>query len=211
MTSFEEFFSRFGPERQDGDQGRSSLSLLGRSLVQSWVARIAAVGVIAGVAALAVVFVFSGSRVTAPSFIEKQLGSAAPVQKITKTGPTTVVTLGKSSGFSLAATDTKLTVAIESVDPKGGSWHGRQTGAVRKTSFGNEAIVVRPDYAEQFLTVDRHHGQKVWSWKLNSSLGTPRVGDDGYVAFIANHALRQDIVIKPVKLFDAQGESPRVW
>lgn len=35
MTSFEEFFSRFGPERQDGDQGCSTLRILGRSLVQS--------------------------------------------------------------------------------------------------------------------------------------------------------------------------------
>ena len=122
----------------------------------------------------------------------------------------TRVALGKASGFTLAvpALTPKAAaqhVTIRSADAAGGKWQGRQAGAVRATPFGNEAIVVTPTYTEQFLTVDRRYGVKTWKWQIDSSVSVPRVGDDGYVAFIKDHKVMQDLLIKPVEIYDAKG------
>lgn len=55
MTSFEEFRSRFASDRHAGEQGVGGGS--GRSYRKSWAVRAAAMGVLAGVAALAVTVV----------------------------------------------------------------------------------------------------------------------------------------------------------
>ncbi len=204
MTSFEEFFSRFGPERQDGDQGRSSLSLLGRSLVQSWVARIAAVGFIAGVAALAVVFVFSGSvSKKNPSFLQKQLGEPTTSTKAFRPVADVKVSLGKARYDVAIANGVK--VGLAPVGAGKAAWQRFERGATRVTPYGHDTIVVTPASAEQFLTVTKKQGVKTWRWALKTPQ-RPRVGLSGAVGFIQGLRLT-DTIIEPVQILNTKGKT----
>ena len=49
------------------------------------------------------------------------------------------------------------------------AWTRHAAGADRSTSFGRESIVVSAPRAEEYLTVARHLGPKVWSWRLEVS------------------------------------------
>lgn len=223
MTSFEEFRSRFGPDRHDAD-GQPMGSGSGRSYRNSWAVRAAAMDVLAGVAALAVTVVFGPSSAPRPpAFLQAALGakSDAPSERVPAKG--VKVTLGEKTGFAMtapalsrtspaaatakAARPATVRASIVSTAAEGGAWQSRSGGAVRSTPFGSEAVVVGPRKTEQFLTVAERQGQKTWSWKIDSTIGWPRVGDDGYIAFIdSRRQIRQDIVIPPVEILDAAGE-----
>jgi hypothetical protein len=136
-----------------------------------------------------------------PSFIAHQLGTEVPHRALSHqlTGGATLSI--DHVGFSVR--DRSGSVRLSSTDRPAGSWLGHARGAERSTGFGNEAIVVDRSAkgvgGEQYLTVGRRYGERTWTWNLASTFGRPRVGDDGYVAFIHGHHVTQSMFVKPVR------------
>ncbi|MGD0713591.1 MAG: hypothetical protein ABSB24_05335, partial [Gaiellaceae bacterium] len=166
--------------------------------------RVAAAVVVVGVIAFAIVqFVGSGSNTTpVPKFVARALGPTQPLTASAKDlGVGTHMSLGRSGGLTVS--QAAAHVSLTSSDSAGGTWQQHRGGAVRSTPFGSEVVVATHGQAEQFLTVGKHYGTRTWTWRLSSNLGYPRVGDDGYVAFIKSHVLSQKLFVKPVQIFDA--------
>ena len=202
MASFEAVRSRLSPLGDDGE----SRSRFGR---KTW---LTAAATLAGVAAgtAAIVTTVAGPQVSheAPVFLKEQLGArvADPVQatvSIVRAPAKDVKVTIAPSGFVMKAEAAQ--VHLRSADAAGGAWTAHDNGAVRATPFGNETVIVGKDFTEQFLTVNRKVGKRTWSWRLDSNLGMPRVGADGYVVFVKNHKLAQDIAIKPPVVLDTLG------
>src|SRR6266566_6571533 len=143
-----------------------------------------------------------------PSFIADKLGADLPRQRLShRLAGDATLTIDRS-GF--AVQNRAGSVRLSSIDRPAGSWLGHARGAQRNTAFGNEAIVLDRNATgvggEQFLTVGKGYGTHTWSWNLSSTFGRPRVGDDGYVAFIRGHYLTQKMFVKPVLILDASGK-----
>ena len=96
-------------------------------------------------------------------------------------------------------------VSLTTTNPGPKAWTRYENGVERPTPFGRETVVVTPAKAEQFLTVDRRQGTKTWRWRLDSGRSVPRVGDDGTVAFLADHKLSA-MHVDPVEILDANGD-----
>jgi autotransporter-associated beta strand protein len=91
-------------------------------------------------------------------------------------------------------------------------WSRYANGVGRPAPFGLETVTAGRTQVEQFLTVGRHEGTTNWRWRftgLPANL-TPRVGGDGYVAFLvgtgAVKRLSQDAFIAPPAILDARGK-----
>ena len=169
-----------------------------------------ALAIVAAGAALVAVLAVSTAAVRheAPAFLARSLGPEAPAASLARVSASGISTSITPVGLSFRNQGARLTLASQDVVQGSGSpvpWSKRANGAFRETSFGNEAIIFQNGQIEQLLTVGKRVGKKTWSWRIASNAGYPRVGDDGYVAFIKDHAIRQDIVIKPVAIFDVQG------
>ena len=145
------------------------------------------------------------STTPVPAFVAHSLG--APLKSASATRQISAdVSLGNDGGLVFGSGRDHLTLTSADSGSSSG-WSRYAKGAARSTSFGNEVVVTKPNAAEQLLTVGRHHGKHTWTWRLSSNLGYPRVGDDGYVAFIKGHLISQAIQIKPVEIYDAAGRS----
>ena len=105
MTSFEEFFSRFTSDGGSGEGSRTPFGVARGLFAQSPLARIAAAGVVALASGALVLTVFSGTKVTpisAPAFIETQLGAPAAVKTVQSPTKDSQVRL-QTRDFSLKA------------------------------------------------------------------------------------------------------------
>ena len=106
------------------------------------------------------------------------------------------------SGFEVTAP--KSALALRALDTGTRRWARYSGGVSRSTRFGHETIVVTPERAEHFLTVDERQGIKTWQWRLDTAGLAPRVGADGSVAFLAAHKLA-GMHVEPVAILDEQG------
>ena len=106
-------------------------------------------------------------------------------------------------GFQIAGEHGRVSIA--SAAPSSSRWARYAHGAARPTSFGRETVVVTPEKTEQFLTVERRQGRKTWQWQLASAGQTPRVGDDGAIAFLERHRLAP-MRVEPVAILDERGK-----
>src|SRR5687767_12011653 len=106
-------------------------------------------------------------------------------------------------GFQVAGEHGRVSIA--SAAPSTSRWTRYEHGAARPTSFGRETVVVTPEKTEQFLTVERRQGPKTWQWRLGSAGKTPRVGNDGAVAFLEGQHRLSAMHVEPVAIFDKGG------
>src|SRR5581483_3239289 len=137
-----------------------------------------------------------------PTFLNASLGRARPHAPLVRTPAPHVTATIAPHEFAVTAAGHRISLAGTW---KAGTWKAHQHGARRSTRFGHETIVVTQDAVEQFLTVDRRVGARTWRWHFGDSHLTPRVGDDGAVAFIDNHVLLTSTTIAPVRILDADG------
>src|SRR2546427_6339162 len=84
-------------------------------------------------------------------------------------------------GYTFRRGDASVTLATEGASR--GPWPWYANGAARQTPFGAETVIVMPDSTEQFLTVSRRQGPKMWRWSLRAPGLTPRLGVDGTIEF----------------------------
>src|SRR3954447_11981113 len=96
-------------------------------------------------------------------------------------------------------------VTLGSADVRGGRWHRTAHAATRKTQFGAESIVFGDGRAEEFLTVNRHRGLRVWKWRIGGAL-RPELAPDGSVRF-AKGARVTGPRIDPVEILDGRGHT----
>ncbi|MGZ4381303.1 MAG: invasin domain 3-containing protein [Gaiellaceae bacterium] len=95
-------------------------------------------------------------------------------------------------------------VSLSSTDGARGRWTPYAGGAARPTRFGQELVTVGGGGAEQLLQVDRHQGERTWSWRLGTSLKAS-LRRDGMVAFRGPDGRDTGLRITPVELFDTHG------
>ncbi len=107
-------------------------------------------------------------------------------------------------GFQVAGEHGRVSIA--SAAPSSSRWARYAHGAARPTSFGRETVVVTPEKTEQFLTVERRQGRKTWQWQLGSAGKTPRVGDDGAIAFLGGDHKLAPMHVEPVAILDERGK-----
>ena len=139
----------------------------------------------------------------ASAYLTRELGSplsSAPLVREPRHG--TKVTLRKR-GFHISRGHQSLTLDLDGVDTS--SLASFAHGVSARTSFGRIATSVSAKKTEQYLVVDNHQGTKTWRWRLDADGLVPRVGDDGYVAFVAGHRVTRTFVIAPPKVLDLHG------
>ena len=149
-------------------------------------------------------------HVQTPHFLSKALGQPVADAKLVRhPSAGTTLRMGGSS-FGIRHGNVSFALAAEGVGRA--PWSSYKHGVGRATPFGLETVTAGRTQVEQFLTVGRHLGTTTWRWKfagLPSNL-TPRVGDDGYVAFLvgtgAVKRLSQDAFIAPPAILDANGK-----
>ena len=125
----------------------------------------------------------------APRPLAAALGARQPDASLTRRPAKGVtVRLGRR-GLSVSRPEGRVSLAATARGSK--AWTKFENGVERPTPFGRETVVVTPSKAEQFLTVDRRQGNRTWSWRLDAGRKTPRVGDDGAVAFLASTNCRR--------------------
>ena len=138
----------------------------------------------------------------APRPLAAALGARQPDASLTRRPAKGVtVRLGRR-GMSVSRPEGRVSLAAGARGSK--AWTKYENGVARPTPFGRETVVVTPSKAEQFLTVDRRQGTKTWSWRLDAGSKIPRVGDDGAVAFLADHEL-SSMHVEPVAIMDGSG------
>jgi hypothetical protein len=179
-----------------------------RGLLRTRVSRVAGLLVLAGLVAGCLELADQGGTPTdhsVPSFVKRALGAKdAHAPALRNPAKDTTLQLGDSGAFTIKQLNASLTV--QQTASKGGGWSQHQAGAARSTSFGSEQVVTTKQKAEQYLSVGKHVGTHTWSWLLNTNLGTPSVRDSGYVAFVKNHFVSQQLLIPPPKILDAAGK-----
>src|SRR5947209_3567503 len=123
-------------------------------------------------------------HVATPHFLAKALGRPqADARLVRHTGGGTTLRMGGSS-FGMSHGEVSFGLAAQGVG--NAPWTAYAHGFGRPVPFGLETVTASRSKIEQFLTVGRHVGPTTWRWKfvgLPSNL-TPRVGSDGYVAFL---------------------------
>ncbi|HET7146118.1 MAG TPA: hypothetical protein VFI10_02870, partial [Gaiellaceae bacterium] len=136
-----------------------------------------------------------------PTFVSSALGAQRPTAarppaalgaraRLTRDGATLA---GSGAAVSLAPADSGT-----------GAWRHFEHGAVRPTPFGREAVTLAPGSFEQFTTVDRHLGQRIWRWHLSTLDLSPRLREDGSVAFTRDGRPAGPHIL-PVAVFDEAG------
>ncbi|MHB1243941.1 MAG: hypothetical protein ACYC1P_11185, partial [Gaiellaceae bacterium] len=164
------------------------------------------VGIALAAALGAILLAGAATRREAPQveFLQRALGEPAPAAALTRTpGPDTVVRL-RAGGYDFRRG--RVSVGLRSAAADTSELEPHANGASRRTPYGWEAVTVTPERTEQFLTVVERQGRKTWRWQLATLDLTPRVGDDGAVAFIGDGRLLSDVAyIEPVRILDALG------
>jgi fibronectin-binding autotransporter adhesin len=148
-------------------------------------------------------------HVATPHFLSNALGRPLPDVKLVRhPGAGTTLRMGGSS-FGISHGEVSFGLAAAGVG--GAPWRTYAHGVGRPVPFGLETVTAGRTKVEQFLTVGRHVGPTTWRWKfvgLPANL-TPRVGADGYVAFLvgtgAVKRLSQAAFIAPPAILNANG------
>src|SRR4051794_19573291 len=172
----------------------------GRSSKRQTIA-LGALATIFGLCAMAGVRAVQPASV-APRPLAAALGARQPDAQLTRRPAEGVtVRLGRR-GVSVSRPEGRVSLAATARGSK--AWTTFENGVERPTAFGRETVVVTPKKAEQFLTVERRQGTRTWSWRLGAGRKIPRVGDDGAVAFLADHELSA-MHVEPVEILDGSG------
>jgi hypothetical protein len=114
-----------------------------------------------------------------------------------------VVSIGRA-GYTVVSQKTAVSLAHEynaSTTP----WQRFERGVARRTAFGLETIVVDQEKAEEFLTVVRRQGPKVWRWSVQARNLVPRLTRAGTVEFLAG-TKPAGLFIPAVAIFNAAGK-----
>ncbi len=75
-------------------------------------------------------------------------------------------------------------VALAATGADSAPWTRHTWGVERQKAFGREAIIVAAPRTEEYLTVERRVGPKVWSWRLEARQSKPLVELDGSISFV---------------------------
>ena len=180
--------------RADGDSTRGP-----RRRLLALLAALALVGV--GVFALVSSLGPSRHAPAATPFLTKQLGLADTTAPLVRRPAKKVTVAIKRSGVHVQNAGHALAFLTG-----GAPWQRYQGGARRQTPFGSETVTVRPASVEELLTVDRHQGAKTWTWPLGTTL-KPSLRPDGGVNFTTADGLQGNLSIRPVQIFDGQGNT----
>src|SRR4051812_24542499 len=159
-------------------------------------------GAVACLAALCLLLVGGRGRAAAPTvhgvprFVADQLGREAHRTPAVATRAFAArVTAGGLVAHGAGA-DIALTTA------QTGRWHPYAHGAVRRTTFGRETIVVGHASIEELSTVDRRLGARTWRWNLGNLTLNPSLTADGRVRFGGS-----TLHLEPVEILDAHGRN----
>ncbi|MHB8651059.1 MAG: beta strand repeat-containing protein, partial [Gaiellaceae bacterium] len=90
-------------------------------------------------------------------------------------------------------------VYLSSVGLHGHPWQRHANGLTRATSFGSDALVVTAHGSEQFLTVERRLGYRLWRWRLRAPM-TPLLNPDGSVV------IGSFLKIEPLRILTPKGQ-----
>jgi hypothetical protein len=144
----------------------------------------------------------AGPTTSPRTFVDRALGSPSPDASLRRrlaSGATLAIQDG-----SLAARDGSATIALSSSGGSDGDWRRFHGGASRATEFGRESILFGINRAEQFLTVERHHGMRTWIWRLDANHGSPHLDAAGGVRF-SDAGRLSGYHILPVQILDRDG------
>jgi hypothetical protein len=130
-----------------------------------------------------------GSPVTSPSQAARDIASAD-------------VSIEEDGGYKFTREDESVFLAAD--DAGSAKWLWYTNGASRRTPFGAETVVIAPDAAEQFLTVERRQGPRTWSWTLRTVGLVPQLADDGRIEFFTAAGLGSLALLAP-RIVDAEG------
>src|SRR5688572_20553279 len=138
-------------------------------------------------------------------FLQRALGEPAADAPLTRRPDAQTRVELSTGGYGLERSS--VSVALRSTAGGDSELEPFAHGASRRTPYGWEAVTVSPARTEQFLTVTERQGVSTWRWELETLDLTPRVGDDGAVAFIRDGRLLSDVAfIEPVRILDEDGE-----
>ena len=136
------------------------------------------------------------------TFVDRALGAPSPdasLERRLATGATLAI-----DDLGLDAQKGPATIGLASSSAGHGAWQRHGGGVTRATSFGRESILFGINRAEEFLTVDRRQGTRLWRWQLDASQGSPRFDRDGGVSFVGAGRLA-GLRILPVAILDREG------
>ncbi|MEY2518095.1 MAG: Invasin, domain 3, partial [bacterium] len=153
--------------------------------------------------ALVAAFLTGASRSSEPApFVSRALGPHDPAFLLDRNwdGLTRIAIAGGGVRISHAG----RSVAIASDDAGTASWSRHAWGVERPTAFGRESIVVAAPRTEEYLTVERRLGPKIWKWRLSTSRSVPQVELDGSISFRAA-GVRTGIRVLPPVVYDRAG------
>src|SRR5579862_1915941 len=158
----------------------------------------------AALGALGMIGDTSSPTATPPGFLRAALGSSdarAPLVRHPAPGVQVAIL---NSGLRVSAPQGAVALTATS-DRSGQPWQHHSGGALRRTAAGSDAIVFdgKGLGGEQFLTVARRQGTKVWRWRLETPF-SPRVGPDGAVGFFAGQRMVSQWIPAP-RILDAHG------
>ena len=135
-----------------------------------------------------------------PTFLARALGDRsadAPFRRVLG-GRVRVV----ADGDRFSASALGQTVALASASGGGSTWSTHDRGRTRETAFGSETIVQTRHGIEQYLTVERHLGPRIWSWRLETALRPQVVGK--LVRFVDPKTHRvSSLTIEPARVLAA--------
>ena len=144
----------------------------------------------------------SGDPFAAPAFLRAPLGAEGADSTYAPTSGV-AVELGHSGYVVQNPTGT---VSLASKDVAGGDWDRFERGAVRTTPFGSETVVVTSSRTEQFLTVRKRQGERIWRWRLEAGSLKPELSVGGRVDLLAGRA-NSGFSIAPAAILDAKGRT----
>ncbi|HVS85440.1 MAG TPA: SwmB domain-containing protein, partial [Gaiellaceae bacterium] len=122
------------------------------------------------------------SATETPSFLEHELGSASANARLSRKAQTGAMSAIHRSGYGDSGPVGTLTLR-QADGATAQPWSRHANGAVRHTSYGQEAVVLggAGSDVEQYLVVQKHLGLKTWSWKIDAGSLVPTLRPDGSV------------------------------
>ncbi len=138
-----------------------------------------------------------------PAFVGAQLGARRPGLHAVARQSERASSAVTPGGFRVSVAGGS--VALSSLDGRGGAWTSYDGGAARSAPYGREFVTVGSSGAEQLLQVDRLQGTHTWRWKLDTAGMIPQLRGDGSVALVGATGKDTGLRIAPVQLLDAHG------
>ena len=137
-----------------------------------------------------------------PDFIALQLGAPSKIAPLVRRPTRHVeVSLGRH-GTQVRHGDASVQITAEGAGTA--AWRRFARGASRQTPFGSETVTIDGARAEEFLTVDRHHGRRVWRWRLSGETLNPKLRKNGAIDLTSGRA-KDRLRIAPVEIYDVHG------